>query len=251
MDEIKITYHLIVKSGQTYEFVLVLDAATALSINKPTAGPAGWTDLTFHQCPHCPLSPAEVKSCPVGLAIESVIVTLGFLVSHEIVELEVTTQERCLRAKVPAQNAISSLLGLTIATSACPHTAFLRPMARFHMPLASLDETVFRVIGTFLIGEFIRAENTGAPINRSLECLIDIYLNLEIMNKALAARINAAGSLNEAGVNGLIILNTYAQFMQMLTNDSLSGIRSLFDAYLNRSLPSLSEPARDSPAYRI
>ena len=56
--------------------------------------------------------------------------------SSERIRLEVTTTDRFVAQDTSAQKGISSMMGLIIATSGCPHTAFLRPMARFHQPLA-------------------------------------------------------------------------------------------------------------------
>ncbi len=56
-----------------------------------------------------------------------------------------------MHAETTAQQAMSSVLGLIMATAGCPWTDRLRPMARFHLPFASEAETVYRSVCMFLL----------------------------------------------------------------------------------------------------
>ncbi|MEI6984865.1 MAG: hypothetical protein WCK65_01955 [Rhodospirillaceae bacterium] len=232
METIEILYRFGLHDGTAYAFTLTIDAKTLRMRIPETPSGASWTLLASHQCSHCPLSTAKLTHCPAALNIESVIETLGFLISHEKVHLEIETAERRTSADVPAQNAISSILGLAIATSGCPHTAFLKPMARFHQPLASFEETIFRVMGTYLTGEYLRGLE-GPPMDVNLDRLNAIYQNLQTMNQSLASRLRAAQSLNDAGINALIILNCYAECVPIFVDDEIDIIRRLFNDYLN------------------
>ena len=71
---------------------------------------------------------------------------LKTLVSFDTVGVTVTQAERTVYAETSAQQAMSSVLGLIMATSGCPWTDHLRPMARFHLPFASEAETVYRSV---------------------------------------------------------------------------------------------------------
>ncbi len=53
-------------------------------------------------------------------------------------------------------HGIASLLGLRMATSGCPVLAKLRPMAAFHIPFATDEETLYRAVATYFIAQLLR-----------------------------------------------------------------------------------------------
>ena len=81
------------------------------------------------------------------------------LLSYDEVHVDVTTEERMISLETTAEEGISSLMGLVIATCGCPHTAFLKPMARFHLPLASKEETIFRAASMYLLAQYYVNKN--------------------------------------------------------------------------------------------
>ena len=231
MENIEVTYKIGTRDGRTHRFTLEIDARTIEMKAWSATLRSEWTPLLVHQCSHCPLSVDQFPHCPVAVNIEHVIESLGSLISYEEVHLEIELKERSMVSTVPAQSAICSILGLAIATSRCPHTAFLKPMARFHLPLAGLEETLYRVVGTYLIGEYYRAMEGGLP-ELDLSRLHRVYANLEIMNTALARRLKKANVAADAVINGLVILNTYAQAVPFYIDHELKEIRPLFQEYL-------------------
>ena len=76
---------------------------------------------------------------------------LKALVSFDTVGVTVVQAERTVHAETTAQQAMSSVLGLIMATAGCPWTDRLRPMARFHLPFASEVETLYRSVSMFLL----------------------------------------------------------------------------------------------------
>ena len=91
-----------------------------------------------------PAASAQTAQCPAALRMADLLDWSASLSSFDQVELTVITGERTTTARTTAQRAISSLMGLLIATSGCPQTAFCVPMARFHLPLANEMETAYR-----------------------------------------------------------------------------------------------------------
>ena len=51
-------------------------------------------------------------------------------------------------------SVVFSLIGIYMVTSGCPIMDKLRPMARFHLPFASTEETIYRAISTYLLGQY-------------------------------------------------------------------------------------------------
>jgi len=115
-----------------------------------------WTALDFNQCSNCPLNIEKTPFCPVAQNLTPLLEVSNALVSYDEVNVIVTTPERIISSDTTLQRAISSLLGLVIATSPCPHTEFLKPMARFHLPFASEDETIYRTTSMYLLAQYFK-----------------------------------------------------------------------------------------------
>ena len=102
-----------------------------------------WTNLDFHQCPHCPLNTNTHPHCPLSVNLINIVRRFDNILSYDQVHLDVITEERCVSQETTAQRGIGSMLGLVIATCGCPHTVFFKPMARFHLPLSTEDQRPF------------------------------------------------------------------------------------------------------------
>jgi len=64
--------------------------------------------------------------------------------SFEKAEVYVETPERTYYKNTSLQDGLFSIFGVIMATSGCPPLDFLRPMARFHLPFSTLEETMIR-----------------------------------------------------------------------------------------------------------
>ncbi|PLX98795.1 MAG: hypothetical protein C0623_11110, partial [Desulfuromonas sp.] len=127
------------------------------------------------------------------------------------------------------QRALGSLVGLLLATSGCPHLGYFRPMARFHLPLSSEEDTFMRAAGMYLLGTYLSAQG-DKRLELSLDGLKDIYHNLGIINTAMARRLRQAAQ-NDASVNALILLDMFVKNMPSLLEDKLETLRPLFSSY--------------------
>ena len=236
-DLIQIHYRFTLPDGQLREYRFDIDSQSLERVGGGDAHPPEWTRLGFQQCPHCPLTADEHPYCPVALGLLDVVVPLGALVSHQQIEVEAITPDRRVVMTVSAQHAVSSVMGLAVASSACPYTAFLKPMARFHLPLASMEETVFRAVSTYLMAQYFRRLD-GFPVDADLAGLDRIYRNLNILNDAQARRLRlAAKAFKDAGLNALIILDTFAQIVPMILEDGLVALRPSFEPFLRAPVP--------------
>ena len=119
-------------------------------------------------------------------------------------------------------------MGLLLATSGCPITAYMRPMARFHLPLSNDLETAYRAVGMYLVGQYLRVKATQDS-DYNLNGLIDIYDELHEINIAIAQRLKGSGVVTE--VNALAMLDLFAQGIPNSIEDSLPELDCLFSAY--------------------
>jgi hypothetical protein len=236
---LRITYTFTLADESRERFDLELDPATLTLRKEPPPSPPAWTALSFHQCPHCPFTPEKEPLCPAAVNLVPLLERLDHLASYDQTSLEVVTEERCVSQKTTAQRAIGSLMGLLIAASRCPYTHFFKPMARFHLPLATEDETIYRATANFMLAQYLR-KNSEHPPDYRLDGLKAIYRNMQTVNHAMAQRLRSTAR-TDSSVNAIILLDMYAKSVPYVTKGDLKEIRLLFAAYLD-TIPILETP---------
>jgi hypothetical protein len=102
-------------------------------------------------------------------------------------------------------------------------------MARFHLPLASELETIYRTTSTFLLGQYF-LHKADLPFTQNLDKLTEIYDNLKIVNRSLAKRLRAASN-QDASINAIILLDVLTQSVTWSIEDGLEELRHLFQRY--------------------
>jgi hypothetical protein len=226
MDTIVIKYCFRFPDKSSEEFKLELNPLNLeLSSNIPQSLP-GWTKLDFHQCQHCPLDVGIDPYCPLAANIVNIVLRFNGLISYDKIWVDVITQERRISQYTTAQKGISSMMGLIIATCGCPHTAFFKAMGRFHLPLASNEETLFRATSMYLLAQyFLKME--GRPAGLELEGLTKIYRNMQIVNVAIAKRLRSI-SISDSSINAIVILDNFAKSLPYAIEKSLKDLRHLF-----------------------
>ncbi|MCK4806106.1 MAG: hypothetical protein KAT09_00595 [Candidatus Aegiribacteria sp.] len=232
MNTVIIEYRFRLSDEKTEEFRVELDPDNLNLLAEVPENPPAWTELDFHQCPNCPLDTNSHRYCPLALSIMDIVEHFDHVLSYDKIHLEVLTEDRYISQQTSAQMGLSSLMGLLIATSGCPHTEYFKPMARFHLPLASKDETVYRAVSTYLLAQyFIHRE--GKKADFQLEGLKKIYDNIQEVNYSVAERLRAASEA-DSPVNAIVILDTYAKAIPFVIEDSLEYIKYLFDPYIEK-----------------
>lgn len=230
MDPLKIQYVFSLPNDRTEEFEVLLDRSRLeISDDLPPSLPE-WTRLEREQCPRCPLSPETSPHCPLAGRLVGLISFCEDLLSHDEMHVDVITEERTVSKRTTAQLGVSSLLGLIMASSGCPQFEFFKPMARFHLPLASTEETIYRATSTYLLAQYFRSKE-GGDADLELRGLTEIYENLQSLNIAMAARIRSAVN-QDAAVNAIILLDFLARALPSALEESLDEIRYLFSPYL-------------------
>ena len=231
MDPIQISYRFNLGNGKKEVFDVQLDPNTLEIINQPSGELPPWTDLEFHQCSHCPFTSDTHPNCPLSVTLIQVIGRFDNVVSHNEIELTVLTNERKVFQKTTAQKGISSLIGLLFAASGCPHTSYFKPMARYHLPLASEDETFYRATGMYLLAQYL-VHREGKQADLELEGLKKIYQNLHLLNTMVAERIRSA-TRSDSSVNAVVLLDMITNLMPFILDEQLEKIRHMFSSYLD------------------
>jgi hypothetical protein len=243
MNTIEIQYCFNVGEGRQEVFELRFDARSLELINKTDQDLPAWTRLEFHQCPHCPLKSADHSFCPVAVSLVDVVNRFDRVISYDEVDLEVTTVERRVSQRTTAQRGLSSLLGLLFPTSGCPHTAFFKPMVRFHLPLSTREDTVFRVTGMYLIAQYF-LEQEGGTVDFKLAGLRTLYDNMHQVNKNITERLRSA-SITDSSINAVILLDMFTHAVPIVIEDQLEKIRDWFSPYLSNFYKRMMRGAND------
>ncbi len=230
--DIHYTFKLPDGSKETFSLRLDPDRLT-LPLRQEDTLP-DWCRLSFHQCPNCRDMEGE-KWCPAAARLSKIVRRFSALLSYEEIQLKVVTAEREIYQQTTIQRAIASYMGLVMAASGCPHTAFLRPMARFHLPLANDRETMYRAFSMYALAQFFIAKE-NETIDMEFQGLKKAYEDLATVNKSMIKRLRAA-SEKDSSVNALVNLDLHARIIPLVFEESLEELRTLYAAYLNASTP--------------
>ncbi|MDZ4861463.1 MAG: hypothetical protein SGI88_21020 [Candidatus Hydrogenedentes bacterium] len=232
MSTIEIGYQFRCADGDKREAALsvVLDAATLLQQRRTGSPAPEWAALEVHQCKVCPLKPEDHPNCPAALSFVDILNEFGVLLSYTEVDVTVVTRERTVTSKTTVQRALSSLVGLCMATSGCPILARFKPMARFHLPLATREETMFRSVGAYLVAQYFLAQRGHTP-DMQLKGLRETYDLIHDVNRGLSDRLRAIPA-GDAHLNAIVILDLFAHALPYSIDEGLAEIEHMFASFI-------------------
>lgn len=211
----KVIYLFRLESGVGHRFDVEFDRPAA-SGDLPE-----WTRLEVEKCPHCPLPDAPGAHCPAAADLVPVVERFSALSSIDRVDVHVVTPEYEARKRTDTQTALSALMGLILATSACPILGRMLPLAHMHMPFASATERVYRIVSMHLFGCFLRGEPVG------LAGLDGFFSDIDRLNQAFFGRLNRAVQ-RDAGINALLALHSRSMLASLSIKPEMENIRAWF-----------------------
>ena len=210
-----ISYFFRLESGVEYRFDVDLARPTA-SGHLPD-----WTLLENDKCAHCPLAAAPGARCPAAADLVPVLKQFSALASIDNVEVRVVREQYEARKNTDTQTALSALMGLILATSACPILSRMRPLANTHQPFSTDTEMVYRLASMHLFECFLEGKTPD------LRELSGFFADLDTLNAAFAARIKRATE-RDASVNALVVLHARSMVASMSLEKKLDEIREWF-----------------------
>jgi hypothetical protein len=220
--------------GMDFSITLIFDKQdfSLLNLNE---GKKEWTRLDFHKCSHCPLKREDSPFCPLARAIDGVISKIHNLLSYDEVHAEVAYKNRMVTADITMQRALSSLLGLIIPASGCPHTVYFRPMSRYHLPFADTEEKIYRATTMFLLAQYFIHKKCGC-IPTDFSRLETIYNNVHIVNTQICKKLLEFCE-NDSALNAITILDMLTVSIHSALKHDLDKFESYFSAFSEGNIP--------------
>lgn len=198
-----------------------------MDVDRPpshTASPLPkWAELSFHRCPSCTLDPEVFQGCPAALDLIEVVQEFSDRDSTEQIDVQVIASNRSYTHRCDVQMALRSLIGLVMASSACPYLSRLKGMARHHLPFSDRVETTRRTASFYLLEQFFLYRDGHTP-DLALSGLRMIYDRLHEVNTCFAHRLRAAVS-QDASVNAIVSLSSLANLISFSLDDDLEELR--------------------------
>jgi hypothetical protein len=222
-------FHYLFKfeDGRVIDYPIALDAESLSFIpgeNRPE--PPEWTRLAYQQCTECPLHEDAYPRCPIAVNLMELVETFKDVFSYHDCEVTCKSAERAYSKKTSVMEGLSAIFGVIMATSDCPIMEFLKPMARFHLPFATIEETTVRTASMFLLAQYFKhKDQQGMTCDFSL--LEKQYTRVQNVNEGLLGRINSVSS-EDADKNAIITLHSLSQFLSMEIDYSLSSLEYIF-----------------------
>ncbi len=217
-----IVYTLDIQGGPTHTFAVdPRRAEPAADADLPS-----WADLRYHQCTNCPLDGNQHAHCPAAADTAAIVSQFVDVVSYTKVKVTVRTDERTYVKDCDVQTALHSILGLVMATSACPILGELHAMGENHLPFSTTKETIYRTCSNYLLKEFFQARKGGTP-DYELVGLRKLYDDLQTVNTCFVKRISDA-AVRDASLNALVSLFSVAVLVRHSLDDDLDQLADLF-----------------------
>ena len=216
-----VTYKFLFEEGVEHRIEVNLDRAP----QPPEQAQPDWTGLAFRQCPNCPLKPEQHRHCPAAVDLAPTITAFAQIISHETAHVVVETPERVVGKACQVQTALQSVVALIMATSGCPILGRMRGLAYTHLPFANMDESMFRVLGAYLLRQLL-VHRQGGEADWELEGLKAHYADLEILNRAFKGRVDAASS-QDSTINAVAALGVLSMGIGFSIDDQLPELARL------------------------
>lgn len=224
---IKFFYHFSFSDNSVTDYEITLDPET-LALVRDDGDPElpGWTRLDFEQCTCCPLTLDVHPHCPIATNIMELVDTFKNVFSYHDCNVVCETAERTYSKKTSVMEGLSAIFGVIMATSDCPVMEFLKPMARFHLPFATIEETTVRSTSMYLLAQYFKHKDQPG-MQFDFKTLESHYAQVQQVNEGLLGRINSICS-EDADKNAIITLHSLSQFLSMEIDYSLSGLEPIF-----------------------
>jgi len=226
-DPFRFNYHFQFEDDYSKNYQIVLDPKTlSLITDRYRHNPQDWTRLDYKQCSNCPLAINSHPFCPIALNIMELVETFKDVLSYHNCTVVCETEDRTYSKNTSIMEGLSAIFGVIMATSDCPVMNFLKPMARFHLPFSTVEETTARTASLYLLGQYFRYKNQK-DIKIDFKPLENHYAQVKMVNEGIIKRISTVSN-RDADKNAIVTLHSLSLFLSMEIDYSLSSLEYIF-----------------------
>lgn len=230
-DQLLFTFRFTFYDGTEKSFPIVVENDSLKIIQPYLEEIPDWTKHDNIRCPIYRCPDINKEYCPIALNFDRVLKFFSNFPSYEKVTVHVETENRTYSKKTSLQEGAGSMIGIMMTTSGCPVLDKLRPMVRFHLPFATLEETAHRVFSMYLFAQFLKKKNKLKP-DWDMIHLKDLYEEISKININLAKKITRLESM-DTSINAVVILNAFAESIQYAIEDEdFSEFEHLYRSWL-------------------
>ncbi len=225
-------YTFIFEDGNEKEFVINLNTDTLDLIYDHELEKPDWTKKNNFKCPVTCSENKYEPYCPIGIHINHMIKQFSNLPSFQKVKISVEANNRTYSKETSLQVGLGSLFGIIMPASGCPVLGKLKPLVKFHLPFSNNEETEFRVFSMYLLAQFFLRKK-GEDVDWEMYNLKKLYEDIRNINRNLAQKIADLEKL-DAGINSLIVLDTFADSVSFSLEENLSDLEKLFESWFEK-----------------
>jgi len=222
-------YQFHFENNYTINYHIALNPKTlSLIPDEHRHEPQDWARLDYKQCSNCPLDINAHPFCPIAVNIVELVETFKDALSYHNCTVVCETEDRTYSKNTSIMEGLSAIFGVIMATSDCPIMNFLKPMARFHLPFSSVEETTARTASMYLLGQYFRHKDQP-DIKMDFKPLENHYAQVKLVNEGIIKRISSVSN-QDADKNAVVTLHSLSLFLSMEIDYSLSGLEYIFIA---------------------
>ncbi len=225
MDEVAFSYHFNFPDNSKKRFLIKLDKET-LFYKPSNSPPPDWALLGVARCRCCKLAPEEHNYCPISRNIAELVHAFKETPSHRSCQVSCISAARTCSKETTVQEGLASIMGIIMATSGCPSMCILKPMACFHLPFATVEESMYRSASAYLLRQYF-SHKSGLSCDFVMEKIEEHYEEIQMVNEGILKRINMTSKL-DADKNAIVTLNALAQILLMEVDEELDSLKRLF-----------------------
>jgi hypothetical protein len=229
--EFAFNFSFLFEDGKEKKVEIRIDESTLNLIRPQIKVPPKWTEITNFKCPHCPIDVDKFKYCPLAVNLNDVISDFTEFHSYDEVNVTIWTNARTYSKNTSLQSGLGSLLGIVMVANDCPVMGKLKPMMRYHLPFATLEETDYRVLSMYLLAQYVIAKRGGEP-DWEMKNLKNLYEDIKLLNQNVCNKLKEIES-KDALVNAVVKLNSFAEHVTfLLSKNMMQRLEILFQDYL-------------------
>ncbi len=225
MTEITFNYCFDFPDNRKKRFLIQLDPVT-FEYKSSSNTPPDWALLDVARCQCCQLELSKHDYCPIAANIAELVIAFKDIPSQKSCLVSCISAARTCSKDSTVQDGLASIMGILMATSGCPSMSILKPMACFHLPFATVEESLFRSVSAYLLRQYFshkKGENSDFIMHR----IKDYYAEVQQVNEGILKRISMTSEM-DADKNAIITLNSLAQILVKEVDEDLDSFKQLF-----------------------